>query len=814
MKTKYIGIALAWLVTSLLLAACGGGDGSGVTGIYNLSGQFQKGPFVIGSQVSVNELDESLNPTGIVYNVQTYDDLGKFTVASKIGKHLVEVVGDGFYMDELTGQLATTRIQLRAVADLNINSIVTVNILTSLQSQRLKALLLQGSSYAAANTQSQNEVLAAFGIDYTKVNGLSTLYSMKIDGTTDADSVLLAVSTILSQMATNAAIANSTSQPAELSNYVNTIAAQIANTGTITSAATITSRNLAATQIDLTTVRTNIETYYANRGVTIVAPKFEEWVDKSGSGILPQRLVPVTGLTFIDVAAASPVQLITSNPITVAGLGAGIVAPVTVNTATTIIINSVAVSGTSSTVQDGDTIAMRVTSLGYSLMNSATISVGSTSATWHVTTSPLGGTISGLTGTGLVLQNNAGDNITIPANSTSFSFPASVAIGASYNVTVLTQPSTPLQVCEVNNGTSTVDASVNNISLICVAASGLAYISHQGSNFISSYSINANSGSLTLIGTNTTGTAPTSITLTLDGKLLYVANRGAVNTPAFGTIAGSISAFGISATGTLTPIGTYAAGTTPTYAITDPSGKFLYVANNGSDDVSAFGISATGTLTPIGTYTAGTAPGSITVDPSGKFLYVANNGSDDVSAFGISATGTLTPIGVYTAGTLPSSVIVDPSGKFLYVYNNVTNTPSSITSTGSISAFGISATGTLTPINTYTTGTAAAYTQGAAPGSITIDPSGQFLYVANFGSDDVSAFGISATGTLTPIGTYTAGTFPISVSADPSGKFLIAANYGSSNYSAYSISITGALTPISTFTALGNPYFIAVGRAP
>ena len=44
-------------------------------------------------------------------------------------------------------------------------------------------------------------------------------------------------------------------------------------------------------------------------------------------------------------------------------------------------------------------------------------------------------------------------------------------------------------------------------------------------------------------------------------------------------------------------------------------------------------------------FTAGTGPGSVTVDPTGKFAYVANCGSDDVSAYTIdSTTGALTQI--------------------------------------------------------------------------------------------------------------------------------------------------------------------------
>ena len=51
----------------------------------------------------------------------------------------------------------------------------------------------------------------------------------------------------------------------------------------------------------------------------------------------------------------------------------------------------------------------------------------------------VGGTVSGLTGT-VVLQDNGGDNLSVTANG-SFSFPAKLASGAAYSVTVLTQPS-------------------------------------------------------------------------------------------------------------------------------------------------------------------------------------------------------------------------------------------------------------------------------------------------------------------------------------------------------------------------------------
>jgi 6-phosphogluconolactonase len=59
------------------------------------------------------------------------------------------------------------------------------------------------------------------------------------------------------------------------------------------------------------------------------------------------------------------------------------------------------------------------------------------------------------------------------------------------------------------------------------------------------------------------------------------------------------------------------------------------------------------------------------VDPVGGFLYVANLGSNDVYTYGISSGGALTQIGLPIAsGVSPRSLTVDPSGGFVYVRNS------------------------------------------------------------------------------------------------------------------------------------------------
>jgi hypothetical protein len=77
----------------------------------------------------------------------------------------------------------------------------------------------------------------------------------------------------------------------------------------------------------------------------------------------------------------------------------------------------------------------------------------------------LGGSISGLTTSGLVLTNGT-DTLAVAAGASTFTMPASVAYGSPYALTVQTQP-TGLT-CTVSNGTGTMPANdVANIAVTC-----------------------------------------------------------------------------------------------------------------------------------------------------------------------------------------------------------------------------------------------------------------------------------------------------------------------------------------------------------
>jgi 6-phosphogluconolactonase len=90
----------------------------------------------------------------------------------------------------------------------------------------------------------------------------------------------------------------------------------------------------------------------------------------------------------------------------------------------------------------------------------------------------------------------------------------------------------------------------------------------------------------------------------------------------------------------------------------------------------------------------------------------------------------------------------------------------------------------------------------------------ELVYVANAGSNNVSAFRIAESGALTPVAgsPFPAGRDPRSLAVDLFGLFVYVANAASNNVSAYSIGPNGALAPVagSPFPAGSDPRSLAV----
>jgi 6-phosphogluconolactonase (cycloisomerase 2 family) len=95
----------------------------------------------------------------------------------------------------------------------------------------------------------------------------------------------------------------------------------------------------------------------------------------------------------------------------------------------------------------------------------------------------------------------------------------------------------------------------------------------------------------------------------------------------------------------------------------DPLGRFVYATSVPNGHLSVFSIdAASGALSPVAgsPFDAGFSPYSVTAEPSGHFVYVGNDDSQDVSGFAVGASGAMVPIAgsPFTAGGLQPGIAV------------------------------------------------------------------------------------------------------------------------------------------------------------
>jgi 6-phosphogluconolactonase (cycloisomerase 2 family) len=450
------------------------------------------------------------------------------------------------------------------------------------------------------------------------------------------------------------------------------------------------------------------------------------------------------------------------------------------------------------------------------------------------TTYSIGGTVSGLVGAGLVLLNNGGDPLSVPANG-AFTFNGRLTSGSNYAVTVGTQPAG--KTCMVSAAAGVVGtASVTNVAVNCfdpTITMGGTVIGLTGSglklnNNFTEVAINGN-GPFTFpsqYSANLTYNVVVSQQATSPAQTCAIANgRGTtatttpqitnivvacVDTPAVGRFlfvanyfAGSISAYTINAsTGSLTPVAgsPYAVAAQTHQMLPHPNKRFLYTRNATTNNIQAFAINqTTGALTSVAgsPFAAAAGAGNLSIDRSGKWAVVANTTAQNISVFAIDdTTGVLTavPGSPFATGFAPGvNVYFRPDSKFLYVSNPVGN---------AIAGYSVNATtGALTAIGSYPS------THSVT--TLTIDALGKFLY-GSTAQDSIYAATIdNTTGALTAIGTPVAtGDGPAALVIEPLGRFLyvaMAAASSPNDVSGFAINpTTGALTPAGVQPTVGT----------
>ncbi len=237
----------------------------------------QKGPFTSGSSVSIQELDDDFNPTGISYSTSTIDDFGSFTLSSTINTNYIEITSQGFYFDEVQGAISTSQITLRVITEVSNLSSININILTTLEKERVQYLITeQDKTFSEAKSIADEEILEIFKIPSDIISDISSFEKMDISKEGDSNAILLAISIIL----------QGDNTVGELSELISKISQDIKEDGTLDNATYVSELDDNAANLDLTQIRENLEKRYQDLGLSISIPEFEDFVDSDGDGLI------------------------------------------------------------------------------------------------------------------------------------------------------------------------------------------------------------------------------------------------------------------------------------------------------------------------------------------------------------------------------------------------------------------------------------------------------------------------------------------------------------------------------------------------
>lgn len=454
--------------------------------------------------------------------------------------------------------------------------------------------------------------------------------------------------------------------------------------------------------------------------------------------------------------------------------------------------------------------------------NITNISVACTTNTYKV-----GGTITGLIGSGLRLQSNGANDLS-PGGNGAFEFSGVIASGQPYAVTVVTQPANPAQTCALTRATGTVrDANVTDVAIECttntyrvggivtgLAGSGLT-LQNNGANDLAISGDGAFEFSAA-VPSNGSYAATISGQPTSPWQTCVVANAsGVVTNNDVSTITVSCttnkyalrgSVQGLSPSQFREPL-VLSNGADEVDVMDDGSFALANVASGRHYDVAVRTQPAKPTLScsvQHGTGVVSNADVSdvtVTCEPTGATFVYATSYVQALSILRIGPDHSLQMVEEMPTISTPTSVTVDPSGQFVYL--------ATLDAQGTILAYGISpTTGRLTPIGT-------GIVTGAGPKQIVTDPSGEFVFVGNqYGGPtnqgSISVFKVDSTnGGLTevPGSEFTHGQTVYGIGVDSTGRFVYTANAAGYTAGLRVDRQTGALTPLP-----GSPY--ATGNVP
>ena len=238
----------------------------------------------------------------------------------------------------------------------------------------------------------------------------------------------------------------------------------------------------------------------------------------------------------------------------------------------------------------------------------------------------------------------------------------------------------------------------------------------------------------------------------------------------------------------------------PVHASATTTVGSVYVLSNqvAGNSVIEYARASDGTLTPAGMFpTSGAgsggglgSQGAVIVDPSERYLYAVNAGSNSITSFRVHLSGGLTRIGtVASGGTMPTSLTTN--GSYLYALN--------AGGTGNIAGFSVS-NGVLTPLAGSARSLSGA---GTAPAQVSFTPDGRRLVVTERATNRIDVYQVGANGLASGPSVFASpGTTPFGFDFDRRGNLIVSEAFGGapdgSAVSSLALPWTGGLSVISS----------------
>lgn len=235
----------------------------------NINGLVQKGPFTSGSSVTIQELNNNFSPNGTTYETVTNDDFGSYSLSTNINSEYIEVITNGFYFNEVSGDLSSANLTLRSLVKVSENIISNVNILTTLAKERIIYLVNEKKyTFNDAQMKAKEEILKIFKI--INIDDISDFTKMDLSKNSESDAILIAISSIL----------QGNNSVAQLSELISKIILDIKTDGTLDNTTITDTIKENSKNLNLFKIRENLENRYNSLGLVLSVPKFEKFATR------------------------------------------------------------------------------------------------------------------------------------------------------------------------------------------------------------------------------------------------------------------------------------------------------------------------------------------------------------------------------------------------------------------------------------------------------------------------------------------------------------------------------------------------------